>query len=84
MNIDKALEILEKDSLLNHNSKCPLLEGMQIIAKNSYSTILRSADHDEMYYGDFKDTVENMTREEVIRLHQLGWMQKDDTWLIFV
>lgn len=84
MNINEALEILKRDSPLTYE-KCPVLEGMQIIAKNTIGKYInRYTDHDEIWYGNFEETVKEMTKEEVLNLHRLGWFKNEDSWFRYV
>ena len=69
-------------------TQCAILEGMKIIASyySSEEPIEVAAEHDMIFYGDFKKKINEMTEEDVCRLRDLGWFTTtyEDCWVHFV
>jgi hypothetical protein len=77
MDINKARKILESDNI-NRVYENDFAKGVAIIAK--YGGKDYSFGHEQIWFGDFESTVEQMSEEEVKQLASFGWFEDEDAW----
>jgi hypothetical protein len=81
MDIEKAREILESD--IEKVYENDFANGVAIIAKYAKGSFNYNFEHDQMWFGDFEETVGQMTESEVRELAKYGWFEDEDGWSIF-
>lgn len=82
MNIDEALKIIDEvlDTGKDSGSKSPILDGMKLLQKRGVSDYDMGAAHDQIWYGDFKETVSKMLPTEIRYMADRGWFESDGSW----
>ncbi len=84
MDRTKALEILDSDEVEDHAPVNGILVGMQIITEaHNNEEVGIAAEHDIIWYGDFEESVKNMTENQVLLMGQAGWFQDEGYWSHF-
>jgi len=84
MDIEKAREILDSDyGQTERIYDNDFAGGVAIIAKYAEKQFCYSFEHDQMWFGDFEGTVEQMIEAEVMQLSQYGWFEDEDSWSRF-
>lgn len=86
MDREKALEILHSGRIVDENLTNPILVGMQIIAEGHNNEYVEmAAEHDQIWYGDFEESIKNMTEDQVALLGQAGWfVDEEGYWMHFI
>lgn len=58
-----------------------IFDGMTIILKYQPDASM-SAEHDEIYFGDYAETFRQMNKEERQKMDDLGWfeVEESDSW----
>jgi len=83
MDLQKARKIIEEDAIKrNHSLKNEIFKGMEILLKYTEDLKL-AAGHDQIWCGDFEETVQKMTEEDFVRMITLGWFEDEDSWSAF-
>lgn len=83
MNTAEALQII-KEAKTDYSQKNHIARGLLILAK--YNDDMNNSiafEHDQMWACDFEETVEKMTREEVVEMATLGWFENNESWSHF-
>ena len=86
MKLEHAREILEDDKhtqgLGPTNS---IYEGMRVITKvYDGAYVDMSAEHDQIWYGDFEESVLKMDGHQVVFMANCGWFEDVGSWSTFV
>ncbi len=85
MNKQDALDMLSAYNKAGPQPTNAILVGMQIITEAyNHEEIGMAAEHDTIWYGDFEESVKNMTEDQVALLGQAGWFVDDGYWHHFV
>jgi hypothetical protein len=79
MDIDEALEIIEKTDR-DFDIKNPIYCGLQILVEFTEGELHMRFEHDQMWAGDFVETVKNMRPAAVEKMTELGWFEAEDSW----
>ena len=80
MNLERARELLdnygEKDGREYDDD---LVKGVAILGKYVKGRFNYSFEHDQMWFGEFEETVVQMTEEDVLSLAKYGWFEDEET-----
>jgi len=80
MKQEEAEKLLEKiDNYETDESEDKFFDGL-IILKKYDKSIEYSAQHDIIYFNEFK---EEMTKEDILKLHSLGFHIDEGSWVKF-
>lgn len=77
MNIEKAREILSDDNVEREYDD-NFVKGVAILGKYTKGRFNYSFEHDQMWFGAFEETVEQMAESEVMELAKYGWFEDDE------
>ena len=80
MNPERAREILDTDIDTDYEG---FAKGIAIIGKYAKGKFNYNFGHEQMWFGDFEETVEQMAEDEVNQLHLYGWFEDEDSWSHF-
>ena len=59
----------------------PIVDGLNLlVAVSGGAAVNIAAEHDEIYVGDFSQTVRLMDTEQVTQMGRLGWGCSMDSW----
>lgn len=59
----------------------PVYEGLLIIGQYDPHSDFYAA-HEQIWFGDYQKTFEQMTDKEFERLKELGWFEDEDSWSV--
>jgi hypothetical protein len=83
MDIEKARAVLDDTEADYEADENSLVIGVAIIGKYHKGKWGCGFEHDQMWFGDFEETVKLMTEEEVTMLAKLGWFEDEESWSLF-
>jgi hypothetical protein len=80
MNLERAREILDNAGEEVGRDYCDdFVKGVAILGKYVKGRFNYSFEHDQMWFGEFEETVVQMTEEEVVSLVKYGWFEDKET-----
>ncbi len=59
-----------------------VIDGLKVIDKYVEDKSLQ-AEHDQIWFGDYGESVHAMTKEEKKKLEEEGWFEDEDAWSHF-
>lgn len=84
MKLEHARKILEEDKPLIGPTN-DTYEGMKVITEiYDGAYVDMAAEHDQIWYGDFEETVEKMEPVQVIFMASCGWFEAEGSWSTFI
>lgn len=83
---ERAKEIIYEDrSYLDDDGEALGIAFLYNIMKNhNIEDRYICAEHDQIWYGDFKKTIAVMNETDVAQMSKWGWFEAEDSWTTFV
>jgi len=82
MNADAALKIIE-DEEGDLDIKNPIYGGLRILEEFTEGELNMRFEHDQIWAGDFDETVDKMHEGVVLVMAKMGWFESDEAWSHF-
>ena len=81
MEIEQARDILELD--IEHEYENCFAEGIIILYRYVKGKFNYTLAHEQLWFGNFEETVQQMTELEVHKLAKYGWFEDEESWSLY-
>lgn len=82
MDTDAALKVIDQTER-DFEIKNPIFLGLEILVRVTKDELDMRFEHDQMWTGDFEETVSRMPKEAVVMMAKLGWFESEESWSHF-